>query len=183
LSRPSIPTRGFREGDRPAESFRHPGGVGPDAGRVIGAYRTVCLPRLHRAPLIAGKVGMSLDGRIAPRLKKDGWITSTKGREFGQDLRLRSDALLVGIGTLLADDPELTYRGKLPKARPLIRIVLDSMLRTPPGARILKSVPSSPLFVFCLSDAPAGRKRALRAAGAEVLTVPRDVREGSICRR
>jgi diaminohydroxyphosphoribosylaminopyrimidine deaminase/5-amino-6-(5-phosphoribosylamino)uracil reductase len=125
-------------------------------------------------PLVVSKVGMSLDGRIAAPRGKDLWITSPEGREFGQSLRLQLDAILVGIGTILADDPRLTYRGSRPKARPLIRVVLDSRLRTPLGSQILQSIPQAPVIIFCRGDAPAGRRNRLEARGAEVIPVGQD---------
>ena len=123
-------------------------------------------------PLVVAKAGLSLDGRIATRLKKARWITSEEGREFGQQLRLQLDALVVGVGTVLADDPQLSYRGRLPKARPLIKAVLDSWLRTPTGASIVKTARTSPVILFCRQDAPVSRRRALEARGAEVIAVP-----------
>jgi len=123
-------------------------------------------------PLVISKVGMSLDGRIATRLRKDRWITSAQGRDFGQFLRLQLDALLVGIGTILADDPELTYRGNLPKVRPLIRVVLDSELRTPPAARILQTVSRFPVLIFCRQGASERRRQKLVERGSEVVVVP-----------
>ncbi len=120
-------------------------------------------------PLVVAKAGMSLDGRIATRAGKARWITSPEGREFGQSLRLQCDALLAGIGTILADDPELSYRGGLPKSRPLTRVLLDSRLRTPPGARVLQS--RDPVIIFCRSDAPERRRRKLEGRGAAIVSV------------
>ncbi|HYK90521.1 MAG TPA: bifunctional diaminohydroxyphosphoribosylaminopyrimidine deaminase/5-amino-6-(5-phosphoribosylamino)uracil reductase RibD [Acidobacteriota bacterium] len=122
-------------------------------------------------PLVVAKAGMTLDGRIATRTGEDRWITSPEGREFGQSLRLQLDAILVGSGAILADDPELTYRGSLPKARLLTRVLLDSKLRTPPNARVLKSVPQGPVLIFCGCDAPVRRRRKLEERGAEILAV------------
>jgi diaminohydroxyphosphoribosylaminopyrimidine deaminase/5-amino-6-(5-phosphoribosylamino)uracil reductase len=125
-------------------------------------------------PLVVGKVGMSLDGRIAPRAGSNRRITSDEAGAFTQNLRLRLDALLVGIGTILSDDPLLTYRGKEVKARPLIRVILDSRLRTPPGARIFQAGPSCPVVIFCGSRAPVRSRKELEASGAEIIPVPRD---------
>jgi diaminohydroxyphosphoribosylaminopyrimidine deaminase/5-amino-6-(5-phosphoribosylamino)uracil reductase len=124
-------------------------------------------------PLVAAKAGMTLDGRIAAPQGGDHWITSPDARAFGQDLRLRLDAVLCGIGTLLADDPELTYRGKAPKARRLVRIVLDSELRTPAEARVFRAAAEAPLLVVCAENAPAERRRTLEQCGAEVIRLPR----------
>jgi diaminohydroxyphosphoribosylaminopyrimidine deaminase/5-amino-6-(5-phosphoribosylamino)uracil reductase len=78
----------------------------------------------------------------------------------------------VGIGTVLADDPELTYRGTQRKARPLHRVVLDSRLRMPPTARVLRGAPGVPVIIFCRPDAPRTRHRILERLGAEIIPVP-----------
>jgi diaminohydroxyphosphoribosylaminopyrimidine deaminase/5-amino-6-(5-phosphoribosylamino)uracil reductase len=80
---------------------------------------------------------------------------------------------MVGAGTLLADDPELTYRGGRGRARPLVRAILDSRLRTPPGSRLLRVAPESPVLLFCGPDAPGASRRELERAGAEIVAVPR----------
>ena len=114
---------------------------------------------------------MSLDGKIGTAGKSDRWISSLEAREFGQELRLCADALLVGVGTVISDDPELTYRGKAPKTRPLLRVVLDSELRIPSAARVLQSSSQSPALVFCRHNAPKKRRLDLERRGAEVLSV------------
>ena len=123
-------------------------------------------------PLVVSKVGMSLDGKIGTGQPGDRWITSPESREFGQRLRLGSDALLVGINTVLADDPELTYRGKAGKARSLIRVILDSRLRTPASARLFQAKPHAPVLIFCGPRASEARQRELERSGAEVVRVP-----------
>ena len=120
-------------------------------------------------PLVIGKAGMSLDGRIAPADGRSDSITSPEAREFGHRLRLQADVLLAGIGTILADDPVLTYRGSQPKARPLAVAVLDSALRTPPASRLLDAEPGREIFIFSSGEAPAERRRVLEAKGAEVI--------------
>ncbi len=124
-------------------------------------------------PLVVGKAGMSLDGKIAPSRARRGRITSQEGLDFGQQLRLHLDAILVGIGTVLADNPELTYRGARAKARPLKAVLLDSLLRTPPGARVLHASPDPRVLIYCCAEAPEDRRRALEAEGAEIVAVPR----------
>lgn len=120
-------------------------------------------------PLVVAKVGMSLDGRIAAPEGRNYWISSTEAREFGQSLRHELDAILVGVGTVLDDDPQLTYRGTAPKARALIRVILDSKLRTPPSASLFRADPTQPVIVFCSSAAPNSRRRNLEKKGAEVV--------------
>jgi len=139
-----------------------------EAGRIIEAFAGRITAGL---PLVVAKVGMSLDGKIGTAGKSDRWISSLEAREFGQELRLCADALLVGVGTVISDDPELTYRGKAPKTRPLLRVVLDSELRIPSAARVLQSSSQSPALVFCRHNAPKKRRLDLERRGAEVLSV------------
>jgi diaminohydroxyphosphoribosylaminopyrimidine deaminase/5-amino-6-(5-phosphoribosylamino)uracil reductase len=141
-----------------------------EAARIIEPFACHVTTGL---PLVVGKVGMSLDGKIAPAGGRTGWITSEQGRNFGQQLRLQLDAIMVGIGTVLADDPQLTYRGELQKARPLRVIVLDSFLRTPPDSRLLHAVPEPRVLIFCAPDAPAGRRQELESRGVEIVPVMR----------
>jgi len=139
------------------------------AGEIIESF--ACRMTTH-LPFVTSKVGMSLDGKIGSGKKAGRFISSVKGREFGQSLRLRADALLVGIGTILSDDPELTYRGPEPKRRPLLRVILDSRLRISPDARIFQSIADAPILIFCSKDIALSRKIRLEACGAEVITVP-----------
>jgi diaminohydroxyphosphoribosylaminopyrimidine deaminase/5-amino-6-(5-phosphoribosylamino)uracil reductase len=115
---------------------------------------------------------MSLDGRIATAGGDNRWITCEKAREFGQFLRLQLDAILVGSGTILTDDPELSYRGRRRRSRPLLRVILDGRLRTPVAARVLKSGPRESVLIFCRADSPQLRRRRLTQMGAEVIPVP-----------
>ncbi|MBN2338346.1 MAG: bifunctional diaminohydroxyphosphoribosylaminopyrimidine deaminase/5-amino-6-(5-phosphoribosylamino)uracil reductase RibD [Acidobacteria bacterium] len=124
-------------------------------------------------PLVVSKVGMTLDGKIGTGSAEGRAISSPEGLEFGQRLRLGCDAVMVGVGTLLADDPALTYRGGRSRGRPLLRAILDSRLRTPPGSRLLRVAPESPVLLFCGPDAPEASRRELERAGAEIVAVPR----------
>ena len=121
-------------------------------------------------PLVVAKAGMSLDGKIGTGFPEGRWISSPEGREYGQSLRLKMDAILVGVETVLADNPELTYRGREPKGRPLMRVVLDSTLRTPPCARLFEDR-KTPVLLFCTENAPEERKTAIESTGAEIVTV------------
>jgi len=140
-----------------------------EAGRVIEPFACHVITGV---PLVVSKVGMSLDGRIAAGGDRSDRITSEASHEFSQRLRLQLDALLVGIGTILVDDPRLSYRGKLPKARPLIAVVLDSDLRTPPAARIFQErPPEGSVLIYCRPDAPAARRGELQGKGACLIPV------------
>ncbi|MBP1649252.1 MAG: ribD, partial [Bacteroidetes bacterium] len=97
---------------------------------------------------------------------------SPEGRDFGQLLRLGADALLVGAGTVLSDNPELTYRGTHRKAKPLTRVILDSELQVPSDARLFQTSPEAPVLIFCTRDAAQARRAELEREGVEVLPVP-----------
>ncbi|MCI0409719.1 MAG: bifunctional diaminohydroxyphosphoribosylaminopyrimidine deaminase/5-amino-6-(5-phosphoribosylamino)uracil reductase RibD, partial [Acidobacteria bacterium] len=86
-------------------------------------------------PFVTLKAAMTLDGKIAPARGSSQWITSEKAREEAHRLRYAHDAVLVGVGTLLADNPGLTARWA--SGKPLVRAILDSHLRTPPDSRAL----------------------------------------------
>jgi diaminohydroxyphosphoribosylaminopyrimidine deaminase/5-amino-6-(5-phosphoribosylamino)uracil reductase len=141
-----------------------------EAGRLIEPFATQIT---SGRPLVVSKVGMSLDGRIATASRRDRRITGPAAGDFTQGLRHQLDAVLVGIGTVLADDPQLTYRGNRRRARPLLRVVLDSHLRTPPAARVLRGAPEVPTLVFCSPDAAPARRRALEKRGAEIIAISR----------
>src|SRR5271166_6477413 len=90
-------------------------------------------------PLVTVKAALTLDGKIAAPEDNQGWITSEAARAHVQTLRHRSDAILTGIGTVLADDCLLTDRTADERSRPLLRIVLDSLLRLPVESRMVAS--------------------------------------------
>lgn len=124
------------------------------------------------SPFVVAKAGMTLDGRIGIPGRGRLQITSGQSSEVNERLRHRLDAVLVGVGTVLEDDPRLTYRGKAEKGRALVRVVLDSRLRTPPSAHLFDAA-SSPVILYCSASAPAGRRKALEKRGAEIVRVPR----------
>ncbi len=121
-------------------------------------------------PYLTAKWAMSLDGKIACRTGHSQWISGEAAREEVHRLRGEVDAIAVGIGTALADDPRLTRRG-VPGGDPL-RIVCDSRARLPLTSKLVQSAGETPLLVAVREDAPAARCAALRAAGAEVLACP-----------
>lgn len=125
-------------------------------------------------PRVTLKAAASLDGRTATAVGESKWITSEASRRLSRRLRARADAILVGVGTVLADDPRLTAGGS---GRPPLRVVLDPDLRTPRGARVLDS--SAPTLLVV---APPALRRA-RAAGlpasVSVMAVPASGRPGS----
>jgi diaminohydroxyphosphoribosylaminopyrimidine deaminase/5-amino-6-(5-phosphoribosylamino)uracil reductase len=124
----------------------------------------------HRAtglPFVTLKWAMSLDGRIAGAGGRPVAITGEAARRYVHELRNTHDAVLVGVGTVLADDPLLTCR--LPGGRNPMRVVVDSRLRTPPTARVVATAGEVPTLVATTLAAPAERLTALRRAGVEVL--------------
>ena len=115
---------------------------------------------------------MSLDGKIATHTGDSKWVTGPEARELVQQMRRESDAVLVGVNTVLADDPQLTARdidGK-PLQRQPLRVVLDSHCRIPPEARLLRE-PGTTIIVAS-EDAPALLVARLEAAGAELYLGP-----------
>lgn len=121
-------------------------------------------------PLVTLKAAVTLDGKISAPDDNRGWITSEQARAHVQQLRHLSDAILTGIGTVLADDCLLTDRTGLERSRPLLRIVLDSQLRLPLESRMVASAQGD-LLVVTTSAAPEARKRLLEERGVEVVAL------------
>jgi diaminohydroxyphosphoribosylaminopyrimidine deaminase/5-amino-6-(5-phosphoribosylamino)uracil reductase len=118
-------------------------------------------------PLVMLKSALTLDGKIAAPQDNSGWITSEQARTHVQELRHAADAMVTGIGTVLADDPQLTDRSGLPRARPLLRVVLDSTLRVPLESKLVRTAKND-LIVAATSAASVERRKALEARGVEV---------------
>jgi diaminohydroxyphosphoribosylaminopyrimidine deaminase/5-amino-6-(5-phosphoribosylamino)uracil reductase len=143
-----------------------------EAGRLNEAY----LKRITTGlPFVSLKAAMSLDGKIATSVGESRWITGEKARALGHRLRASHDALLTGVETVLADDPELTVR--LARGRTPLRVVADSQARTPPDARLL-TADQRPPVIAVTGRAPLARRRRLERAGAQVWVLP--AREGRI---
>jgi diaminohydroxyphosphoribosylaminopyrimidine deaminase/5-amino-6-(5-phosphoribosylamino)uracil reductase len=118
-------------------------------------------------PLVTLKCALTLDGKISAPVDNTGWITSERARAHVQTLRHSSDVMLTGSGTVLADDPLLTDRSGLPRSRPLLRVVLDSTLRTPLTSKLVESA-NADLLIATTSAASPERRHALEAKGVEV---------------
>ena len=152
----------------------------------------------YRMPLVTLKAAMTLDGKIAPPpadaangsseagAPPGGWITGTEARAHVHALRHRHDAILVGVGTVIADNPLLTDRSGLARRRPLVRVVLDSHLRLPLQSRLARSA-AGDVLVFCSSaDEKSKRRFEERGIPVERISPPGpDGRPGldSVCRR
>jgi diaminohydroxyphosphoribosylaminopyrimidine deaminase/5-amino-6-(5-phosphoribosylamino)uracil reductase len=122
----------------------------------------------RRRPFITLKTGMTLDGRIATAFGESQWITSKRQRSAARFLRRLFDGILVGVETVIEDDPLL-----LPVARtrrPYVRVVLDSRLRLPLASRLVETARRHPLLVICVRPNPA-RRRALEERGVRVIQV------------
>ena len=122
-------------------------------------------------PLLTLKLATSLDGRIAAAGGESRWITGPEAREYGHLLRATHDAILVGSGTVLADDPQLTCRLPGLGHRSPVRIVLDGRLRTPLTARLVTEARQIPTWLITRGTADLAVGRALQNAGIEVITV------------
>lgn len=122
-------------------------------------------------PFVTLKAAVSLDGRIAPAAGISANISSGPSRERVQRMRHERDAVLTGIGTALTDNPLLTDRSKLPRRRPLWRVIADSRLRLAPGSQLTKNARRHhDLLVFHCQGAPE-RQAALEKAGARVVKI------------
>jgi diaminohydroxyphosphoribosylaminopyrimidine deaminase / 5-amino-6-(5-phosphoribosylamino)uracil reductase len=143
----------------------------------------------RKMPLVTLKTAMTLDGKIAPppgesenptalgsASASGGWITSEVARAHVQELRHQSDAILVGVGTIIADDPLLTDRSGRPRRRPLLRVIVDSRLRLPLESRLVQSGRED-ILVVC-SFAEEKRKQMLREHGIRVEQLPAATPDG-----
>ncbi|MFZ1919423.1 MAG: bifunctional diaminohydroxyphosphoribosylaminopyrimidine deaminase/5-amino-6-(5-phosphoribosylamino)uracil reductase RibD [Terriglobales bacterium] len=137
----------------------------------------------HRIPFVTLKAAMTLDGKIAPPpagspVPKEvaaggstgGWITGEIARKYVHELRHEHDAIMAGVGTVIADDPLLTDRSGRARRRPLMRVILDSFLRLPDASRLVKTVQGDVLVLY--SQADDNRKHALEKLGLRVEQVP-----------
>ena len=138
----------------------------------------------HGIPLVTLKAAMTLDGKIAPPPPETlqagsgtpagGWVTSEVARAHVQELRHKNDALMVGAGTILSDNPLLTDRSGTPRRRPLLRVILDSRLRLPIESRLVQSVTAerkNDVLVFC-SSAEDQKKTELEKLGVRIEKIP-----------
>jgi diaminohydroxyphosphoribosylaminopyrimidine deaminase/5-amino-6-(5-phosphoribosylamino)uracil reductase len=143
----------------------------------------------HHTPLVTLKSAMTLDGKIAPPPSEShhptalggggatgGWVTSEIARGHAQQLRHQNDAIMVGVGTIIADDPLLTDRSGLPRRQPLLRVIVDSRLRLPLQSRVVKTSKDD-VLVLC-SFAEEKRKRELQNQGIRVEQVQVGVGDG-----
>jgi diaminohydroxyphosphoribosylaminopyrimidine deaminase/5-amino-6-(5-phosphoribosylamino)uracil reductase len=146
-------------------------GIKTEGGVERGACRDLIRPwlfSLHaNRPWISAKLAMSIDGYTAIPTGESKWITGPEARAHGHRLRQRSDAIIVGSGTVLSDDPALDPRLAGAQTAPGLKVVLDSQLRTPPSAKLLTS--PGKVLIVAHETAERDRRATLEDSGAEVL--------------
>ena len=173
---PKVSGRGF-EKLRAAGVQVEVGGLGAEARRLNEAFARYIR---HGTPLVTLKSAMTLDGKIAPPpaagsksvagTPPGGWITGEAARAHVQQQRHQSDAIMIGVGTVLADDPLLTDRSGNSRRRPLLRVILDSHLRLPLNSRVVLSAKNDVLVFY--SSADEKKKSELEARGIRVEQLP-----------
>jgi diaminohydroxyphosphoribosylaminopyrimidine deaminase/5-amino-6-(5-phosphoribosylamino)uracil reductase len=173
---PLVAGRGFAK-LRAAGTEVHEGLCEPEARKLNEAFAKYIR---HRTSFVTLKTAMTLDGKIAPPpgeaeaasglAPSGGWITSEVARAHVHQMRHASDAIMVGVGTVIADDPLLTDRTGLARRRPLLRVILDSRLRLPLDSRVVKTARED-LIVYCCF-AEENKRRELEAHGVVVEQVP-----------
>ena len=127
----------------------------------------------RHTPFVTLKFAQSLDGRIATSTGSSQWLSGPPARRFVHRLRSQHDAILAGIGTVLADDPKLTVR--LARGRDPLRIIVDSRLRVPLTAQVIADGAASGTMIVANESANINRVRRIENLGAEVVRLPRSV--------
>ena len=134
-----------------------------------------------QCPFVVLKSAISLDGKIATASGESQWITSEASRLKGHEIRAQVDAILVGIGTVLQDNPSLTVRLPERQNEDPIRVVVDSHGRTPLGAKVFNPDSSSGALIAVTENAPSEKIEALKFTGADVLAI--EAKDGRVCLR
>jgi diaminohydroxyphosphoribosylaminopyrimidine deaminase/5-amino-6-(5-phosphoribosylamino)uracil reductase len=128
----------------------------------------------QKIPFVTAKVAASLDGKISTRNRDSQWITSPQTRKYVHLLRGEHMAVMVGINTLLKDDPQLTIRHPLWRQKRITRIIIDSRLRFPVQAKILHTRSKGRIMVFTLQPENTGRAQKLKQKGVEIISFPKN---------
>jgi diaminohydroxyphosphoribosylaminopyrimidine deaminase / 5-amino-6-(5-phosphoribosylamino)uracil reductase len=131
-----------------------------------------------KKPLVTLKLAQSIDGKIATRKNDSMWISSKASREFVQGLRKSHDAIMVGINTVLCDDPCLSIRypqsAKGYKKRQPVKIIVDTNLKTPVNARILSKLSPGNTIIAAMHKASADKEKILKSKGADIIRIRQD---------
>ncbi|MGE0418337.1 MAG: bifunctional diaminohydroxyphosphoribosylaminopyrimidine deaminase/5-amino-6-(5-phosphoribosylamino)uracil reductase RibD, partial [Acetobacteraceae bacterium] len=135
---------------------------------LTGFFQRTTLGR----PMVTLKLATTLDGRIATSAGESQWITGAAARRMAHVLRGRHDAVMAGVGTVLADDPELTCRIPGFRPTPVVRVIADSHLRTPLTGRLARSARDAPVWFLIREGADPARKRAFVDLGATMIDLP-----------
>ena len=144
----------------------------PSAALELDRTWVQAVLRTQRRPFVSLKAAVTLDGKIASRHGESHWITGEVARAAGRRLRAGHYAILVGVNTVLADDPQLTVRDPA-RGKDPVRVMLDSQCRIPLAARCL-AADGTERIVVAGSRAPSDRVQALQSAGIHVLVCPTD---------
>jgi diaminohydroxyphosphoribosylaminopyrimidine deaminase / 5-amino-6-(5-phosphoribosylamino)uracil reductase len=139
----------------------------PQAQALIGSWTKFVTTGI---PYVTLKLALSLDGRIASRTGASKWVTGPEARARVHLLRAQHDAVVIGVGTALADDPRLTVRDA-PGNSPL-RVVFDTKLRLPIGSQLVQTAREVPTWVVCTTDAASSAEEQLLERGVEVVRAP-----------
>ncbi|HWO88605.1 MAG TPA: bifunctional diaminohydroxyphosphoribosylaminopyrimidine deaminase/5-amino-6-(5-phosphoribosylamino)uracil reductase RibD [Gemmatimonadales bacterium] len=146
--------------------------VGPECPDDVMAQNAAFFHR-HRAidrPFVTLKLAVSLDAKIADAHRRSRWLTGPEARAWVHWLRAGQDAIAVGLGTVLADDPELTVRGELQPSRTPLRVVFDRRAELPLDSKLARTARQVPTAIVAYPDAPGPRLEAIRAAGIAIVT-------------
>ena len=149
-------------------------GLTVDVGPLEDEARELNAPFLHAAlgaerPWVTLKLAVSIDGAIADHTRQPGWLSGAESRREVHRLRANYDAVAVGIGTALADDPELTVRDAPPPRVAPLRVVFDRQLRLPPDGRLARRARELPVVLVTRPSPDPDRARALEALGMHLL--------------
>jgi diaminohydroxyphosphoribosylaminopyrimidine deaminase/5-amino-6-(5-phosphoribosylamino)uracil reductase len=124
---------------------------------------------IKKMPLVAVKVAQSLDGKIATFTGNSKWISGTKSRNYVQKIRNQIDAIMVGVNTVIKDNPRLSYRGPNPRKDKPIKIIVDSYLRVPLKAKVFSKLSPGPVIMAVSNKAPLRKIKILENKGVKIL--------------